>query len=99
MTINTTLRLSPDLAALLDQAARERRQSRHALILTMLETAMDGPGVGLCVGFVALTNGELDDAECSECGGPLDTPHVGFTVGVTGPMAFGPVCGGCATTE
>jgi hypothetical protein len=99
MTVNTNLRLPPDLAALLDQVARKNRQSRHSLILTILETAMDGPHVGLCAGYVALTGGELDGAECPECGGEMVAPRMGFTIGVTRPLAFGPVCARCATTE
>jgi len=104
MTINQTLRLPADLAALLDQAAREIGESRHGLILSILReyVEQDSFSPGVVLGYVQLDAGEIDtDADCPECSQPFGEHgiYVGFTAGITRPIAFGPVCGRCAHTE
>ena len=104
MTVNQTLRLPPDLAQLLDQAAQETGESRHGLILNILSEYVEADSFspGLALGFVRLDGGEIDpDTDCPECSRPFaeNGVYVGFTAGATRPISFGPVCGRCAHTD
>jgi hypothetical protein len=101
MSVNITLRIPNDLAPLLDQAAGHDGLSRHAWIIQTLTEAVapDGFDPGLVIGFVMLTGGELHDVDCPECGQPMRDPRIGFVAGKYRPLAFGPVCGFCATTD
>jgi hypothetical protein len=104
MTTNQTLRIPDRLVTLLDQAAQEQGMSRHQLVLDTLAERFAPPGdldAGLVLGYVELRGTEIDpeEVDCPECGAPLVRPHIGFTAGLTQPVAFGPVCALCADTE
>jgi hypothetical protein len=104
-TTNSTLRLPIPLADALDQVAEEAGLPRHTLILQLLDDALatdaDGPRLSptLVIGYIPLTGGELDAADCPECGQPIAQPYVGFIVGARRPLPIGPVCALCATTQ
>lgn len=103
MTVNFTLRLPPSLDALVAQAASDQGQSKHQFVIDALWSAVARPGdldPDLVVGYIELTGGEIGaDADCPECGQPLERPHVGFIVGSVRPLVIGPVCWRCANTE
>ena len=103
MSVNATLRLPEDLAALLDQAASESGQSRHAFIIRVLRDAVrrDDELAGLRLGFVELRGSELDPTEvdCPECGQPLERPCIGFLAGTYRPIPYGPICYICAAAD
>ena len=104
MTVNQTLRLPADLAALLNQAAQETGESRHATILRILQEYIEADNFspGVVLGYVQLRDGEVDpDTDCPECSQPFgnDGVYIGFTAGLTQPIPFGPVCHRCAHTD
>lgn len=103
MTVNMTLRLPTELAALADQAASDAGQSRHAWIIASLTAAVQrGEGdldPNLCIGYVELLGGEINprDTDCPVCGCAMERPHIGFLYGVTRPIPMDPVCIVCAS--
>lgn len=103
MTVNITLRIPANLAPLIDDAARADSLSRHAWIIASLREAVSPQEFdeNLVLGYIELLRGELRDADCSECGLEFGDRGVfiGFVAGKYRPLAFGPVCGSCATTE
>jgi hypothetical protein len=101
-----TLRMSADLALLIDAAAAADGLSRHQFIIDTLWNIIqrdDDLDPALAVGFITLIGGgEMDDADCPECARPFSErggPAIGFLVGTRRPLAFGPVCAMCAHTE
>lgn len=103
MTDNTekrfVMRIEPGLHARLAAVARMRGESMTALVTEAIEAAIGDFDPDLVLGYVQLTGGEMADADCPECGQPMDAAWVGFTAGPGRPMPFGPVCGLCAGTE
>lgn len=104
MTVTQTLRMSDILAARLDRIANETDRSRHQVVIDTLvdEHLPDAAEIldpDLVAGYVEVFGGVVVGADCPECGQPMHRPHIGFTVGATGPQAFGPVCEICATTD
>ena len=100
MTINMTLRLPDHLATRLDEIAAETGNSRHALIISILDQHTqrdDDISPDWILGFIGLTGGKLD-IDCPECFQPMTQPHIGFIAGVHQPQPFGPICSLCAQT-
>lgn len=96
------LRLPVDLAERLSRVAAELGESRNTVMTNLLDQStrrVDGLSPDLVLGYIHLTDGELDSADCPECEQPMTAVHVGFTAGVYKPQAFGPVCSGCARTD
>jgi hypothetical protein len=104
VTVNQTLRIPQLLAARLDRVADETGRSRHQVIIDTLMTehlpdAADLLDPDLIIGYIEVYNGEIVGEDCPECGQPMNRAFVGFSVGVTHPQTFGPVCAICVTTE
>lgn len=97
-----TLRCPPALAKQLQEAADAGNRSLHAEALQRLAASFQGDKIIL--GWVKLDRwGELDHhkeepAECPECGQDMN-PGDAYVGLVQMGGFYGPVCGGCATSE
>jgi hypothetical protein len=87
--------ITEPLNAAIDQAAAAAGLSKQELLLTLLVTTYAEPPA--VVGWVKLDRrGELDGADCPECGQQLDEVWAGL---LTNGQWIAPRCKWCATSE
>jgi len=93
------LRLEPGLHTRLMAAAEARGTTATQIITDALVAHLSRFDPNQVLGYVQVVGGEAVGAECPECGQPMAETWLGFTAGHDRPVAFGPVCGLCATTK
>lgn len=89
----------------LDDLAQQAKLSRQKFMERVIEDLLGEFDPDLVLGFVKLWSSELntgdteiEPADCPQCDQPFDEVWIGFYAGHGQPVAFGPVCGRCATT-
>jgi hypothetical protein len=91
--------VTDSIVSALDALAQASGLSREAYLRQLLADAVADFDPGLVLGYVQLSDGELDaGALCPEC--QQEFGNRGVFIGFNAALRlFGPVCGSCATTQ